>query len=179
LLRGHINGDQYYASFRQFRAFVRAVDNRKCRTTISGNSIQLCHLWNAKPCLVHHENSDNAPAAQFLTALPANDWPATNWYKQSVYDFQGNKLGEIADWLVDHDGKNTAVFIGVGGLLGAGEKYVAVPFDAIHFKKKDNTWYPVMNTTRDALKSATGYRYDSNTQTWQPEAASVGGGKGK
>jgi sporulation protein YlmC with PRC-barrel domain len=128
---------------------------------------------------VHHENADNAPPAQLLKALPADDWPVTKWYKQTVYDLQGNKLGEIADWLVDHDGRKTATLIGVGGLLGAGEKYVAVPFDAIHFKKKDNAWYPVMNTTKDALKSATGYRYDRNIQSWQPEATSVGGGKGK
>jgi hypothetical protein len=53
------------------------------------------------------------------------------------------------------------------------------PFDAIHFKKKDNKWYPVINTTKDALKSATGYRYDRNTQSWQPEATSVGGGNSK
>jgi sporulation protein YlmC with PRC-barrel domain len=128
---------------------------------------------------VHHEASDNAPPAQMLTALPADDWPATNWYKQTVYDLQGNKLGEIADWLVDHDGKNTAVLIGVGGLLGAGEKYVAVPFDAVHFKKKDNNWYPVINTTKDALKNATGYGYNRNTQSWQPEPTSIGGANRK
>ena len=95
--------------------------------------------------MVHHEASDNAPPAQMLTALPADDWPATNWYKQTVYDLAGNKLGELADWLVDHDGKNTAVLIGVGGLLGVGEKYVAVPFDAIHFKPEDEVFL------RDAL----------------------------
>ena len=126
---------------------------------------------------VHHEASENAPPAQMLTALPSEDWPATNWYKQSVYDLADNKVGEIADLLIDHDGKNTAVLIGVGGFLGMGEKYVAVPFDAVHFKKKDNSWYPVMNTTKDALKNAPGYRYDRNAQRWTPESqpASVGG----
>jgi hypothetical protein len=126
---------------------------------------------------VHHEAGENAPPAQMLTALPADDWPATNWYKQSVYDLADNKVGEIADVLIDHDGKNTAVLIGVGGFLGVGEKYVAVPFDAVHFKKKDNSWYPVMNTTKDALKNAPGFRYDRNAQRWTPESqpASVGG----
>jgi sporulation protein YlmC with PRC-barrel domain len=126
---------------------------------------------------VHHEASDDSAPAQLLTALPADDWPVTNWYKQSVYDLGGTKLGEIADVLVNHDGKNTAVLIGVGGFLGVGEKYVAVPFDAVHFKKKDNSWYPVLNTTKDALKNASGYRYDRNAQRWVPEnvPASVGG----
>jgi sporulation protein YlmC with PRC-barrel domain len=127
---------------------------------------------------VHHEASDDAPPAQMLTALPADDWPVTNWYKQSVYDLRGTKLGEIADILVNHDGKNTAVLIGVGGFVGVGEKYVAVPFDAVHFKKRDNSWYPVLNTTKDVLKSAAGYRYDRNAQRWAPENPpnSVGSG---
>jgi sporulation protein YlmC with PRC-barrel domain len=126
---------------------------------------------------VHHEATDDVPTTQMLTALPADDWPMTNWYKQTVYDFGGNKIGEIADLLVDHDGKNTAVLIGVGGVLGIGEKYVAVPFDAVHFKKKDDGWYPVINTTKEALKSAPGYRYDRKAQMWGREnaPASVGG----
>jgi hypothetical protein len=55
------------------------------------------------------------------------------------------RLGEIADLLVNHDGKNSAVFIGVGGFLGTGEKYVAVPFDAVHFRKQDNRWSAVVS----------------------------------
>jgi hypothetical protein len=126
---------------------------------------------------VHHEASDNTPPAQMLTSLPADDWSVTKWYRQSIYDLSSTKLGEIADILVNHEGNNTAVLIGVGGLLGVGEKYVAVPFDAVHFKKKDNSWYPVLNTTKDALKNASGYHYDRNTQKWAPEnaPASVGG----
>lgn len=50
---------------------------------------------------------------------------------------------------MNHEGKNTVVLIGVGDFLGAGETYVAVPFDAVHFRKKDNSWYPVINTTKD------------------------------
>ncbi len=38
----------------------------------------------------------------------------THWYKQSVYDPQDNKMGEIMDVLVDRDGKVTALIIGVG-----------------------------------------------------------------
>ena len=39
------------------------------------------------------------------------------------------------------------------------------------------SWYPVINTTKDTLKNAPGYRYDRTTQTWRPEnaPASVGG----
>jgi sporulation protein YlmC with PRC-barrel domain len=125
---------------------------------------------------VHHEANENSAAAQMLGTLPAEDWPVTNWYHQSVYDLSNKKIGQIADLLVDHDGKNTAVLIGVRGVLGIREKYVAVPFDNVRFRKKDNSWYPVVNTTKEALKSAAGYRYDRNAQRWAPEntSSSVG-----
>ena len=52
----------------------------------------------------------------------------TDWYKQDVYDPNDNKIGEIMDVLVDQSGTITALIVGVGGFLGAGEKDVAVPF---------------------------------------------------
>src|SRR5689334_13623171 len=86
---------------------------------------------------VHHEATDDMAPAQPLANIPSDTWPVTDWYKQSVYDRGDNKIGEIMDLMVDHDGRNVAVMIGVGGFLGIGEKTVAVPFDAVHFKKKD------------------------------------------
>jgi hypothetical protein len=68
-------------------------------------------------------------AAQIMSSIPANSKTITHWYKQSVYDPQDNKIGEIMDVLVDRDGKVTALIIGVGGFLGLGEKDVAVPFN--------------------------------------------------
>ena len=31
---------------------------------------------------------------------------------------------------------------------------------------KDNKWWLTMNTTKDALKTAPGYKYDKNSTTW-------------
>src|SRR5262245_52446000 len=107
-----------------------------------------------------------------LTSLPAEAWPVTNWYRQDIYDRADNKIGQILDVMVDHGGKNVAVIIGVGGFLGVGEKDVAVPFDAVHFKKKDNRWQAILNTTKEALRNAPGYKCDRNAQGWIPETAS-------
>lgn len=41
------------------------------------------------------------------------------------------RVGKIEDVLVDGAGRIQAVVIGVGGFLGVGEKYVAVPFDQL------------------------------------------------
>jgi sporulation protein YlmC with PRC-barrel domain len=112
------------------------------------------------------------PAAQIMTSIPSDTATVTHWYKQSVYDPSDSKIGEIMDVLIDKSGKVTALIVGVGGFLGMGEKDVAVPFDAVKATTKDNNkWYLVMNSTKDALKSAKGFKYDRNAMTWIPEEA--------
>ena len=37
---------------------------------------------------------------------------------------------------------------------------------SVHATMKDNKWWLTMNTTKDALKSAPGYKYDKNSTTW-------------
>lgn len=115
---------------------------------------------------------NTGPAAQIMTSVPGDSATVTHWYKQSVYDPSDNKIGEIMDVLIDKSGKVTALIVGVGGFLGMGEKDVAVPFDAVKATTKDNNkWYLVMNSNKDALKSAKGLKYDRNAMTWMPEDA--------
>jgi sporulation protein YlmC with PRC-barrel domain len=109
-------------------------------------------------------------AAQTMSSIPANSETITHWYKQSVYDPQDNKIGEIMDVLVDREGKATALLVGVGGFLGMGEKDVAVPFNAVQVTNKNNNkWYLVMNSTKDALKNAKGFKYERSEMKWVPE----------
>jgi hypothetical protein len=56
--------------------------------------------------------------------------------------------------------------VGVGGFLGIGEKDVALPFSAVKSEKKNDKWYLTVNESKDSLKSATGYKYNSGTTTW-------------
>jgi sporulation protein YlmC with PRC-barrel domain len=118
---------------------------------------------------VHHENSDDNTPAKILTSLPGESWTVTDWYKQTVYDRGNSKIGEVMDVLLDHDGKVDAIIVGVGGFLGMGEKDVAVAYQSIHFKKDSNSWRLMMNTTKDALKQAPGFKYDRTTKTWMAE----------
>ena len=109
-------------------------------------------------------------AAQTMSSIPSNGNTVTHWYKQNVYDPSDNKIGQIMDVLMDREGKAIALVVGVGGFLGMGEKDVAVPFSAVRVTSKDdNKFYLVMNATKDALKSAKGFRYDRNTMAWVPE----------
>ena len=108
--------------------------------------------------------------ASVLTVIPATSVSVTNWYKKSVYDPSDSKIGDINDVLIDKSGRVTALIIGVGGFLGIGDKDVAVPADAVKVTSKDNKkYYLVMNSTKDSLKNAPGFKYDTELSTWVPE----------
>ncbi len=106
-------------------------------------------------------------AADSLGTLAPDSMTVTNYYKQDVYDKSQNSIGKIDDVLLDDkSGKVTALIIGVGGFLGMGEKDVALPFSAVKGEMKNNKWYLTADETKDSLKSAVGYKYNSSTTTW-------------
>jgi sporulation protein YlmC with PRC-barrel domain len=111
-------------------------------------------------------------AGELMINLAPSSLTVTDWYKQSVYDGSNNKIGQIMDVLVSTDGRVDALIIGVGGFLGAGEKDVAVNFGAVQKTVKDNKIYLTMNTTKDALKAAPGFKYDRQSTTWVPDRSS-------
>jgi sporulation protein YlmC with PRC-barrel domain len=114
------------------------------------------------------------PSAEIMSTIPQNAITVTEWYKKNVYDPSDSKIGEIKDVLLDNDGKAVALIVSVGGFLGAGEKDVAVPFNAVQMQKRDNNkMYLVMNATKDSLKSAKGFKYDRSTMAWVPEEQST------
>ena len=119
----------------------------------------------AEPATTSTMSSPSADDA-LMTTMPGDAVTVTDWYKQNVYDPSNNKIGEIEDVLIDKSGKISAVIISVGGFLGMDTKDVAAPFSAIHATMKDNKWWLTMNTTKDALKSAPGYKYDKNSTMW-------------
>jgi sporulation protein YlmC with PRC-barrel domain len=113
------------------------------------------------------------PSGQgLMTSIPANSQTVTDWYKQNVYDPKDQKIGEIMDVLVNPSGQIDAAIVGVGGFLGAGEKDVAVSFNAIKPTKKNDKTYLTLDTTKDALKDAPGFKYDRQSTKWVPDQAS-------
>jgi sporulation protein YlmC with PRC-barrel domain len=112
----------------------------------------------------------SAGRAELMTSIPSSSRTVTDWYKQNVYDPSQQKIGEIMDILVNPSGQIDAAIVGVGGFLGAGEKDVAVTFNAIKATKKNDKTYLTLNTTKDALKNAPGFKYDRQSTTWVPES---------
>jgi hypothetical protein len=104
-----------------------------------------------------------------MIVVPSSSLTVTDWYKQSVYDRSNSKIGDISDVLVGPNGQIDAAIIGVGGFLGAGEKQVAVSFSSIKRAMKDDKVYLTLDTTKDALKNAPGFKYDSTKTSWVPD----------
>ena len=104
-----------------------------------------------------------------MNAVPGASHTVTDWYKQDVYDTSNNKIGEVSDVLVGQNGQIDALIVGVGGFLGAGEKDVAVSFNAVKPTTKNDKIYLTMNTTKDALRSAPGFKYDRDKTAWVPD----------
>jgi sporulation protein YlmC with PRC-barrel domain len=111
--------------------------------------------------------------AQLMTTIPSSSLTVTDWYKQSVYNPSNTKIGEVMDVLVGPNGQISTVIVGVGGFLGVDQKDVAVNFNSIQKTMKDNKVYLTMDTTKDALKSAPGFKYDSDKTTWVPDMANT------
>ena len=75
-------------------------------------------------------------------------------------------INERAIFVIDKSGKITALMVGVGGFLGVGEKDVALPFSAVTSEKKNDKWHLTVDESKDSLKSAAGYKYNSSTTSW-------------
>ena len=86
-----------------------------------------------------------------IGTLAGGALPISEYYKQSVYDTRESKIGDVNDIWLDKNGKIEAVIIGVGGLLGIGEKNVAIPFSSLKVAEKNGNRYLVVETTKEAL----------------------------
>lgn len=71
-------------------------------------------------------------------------------------------IGDINEVVLAKDGKVAAIVIGVGGLLGMGEREVAMDFKSIRMSRdQNNNLVLTVNATKDALKNAPEWRWDT------------------
>lgn len=110
-----------------------------------------------------------APDAKIVVpmeALPRYGSLVSAWYKKPVYDANEKKVGVITDMLFS-GGEINAIMLDVGGFLGIGAKHVAIPAEAITITEKNNKSWLTINTTKDVVKKATGYKYDAKEHAWK------------
>jgi len=81
----------------------------------------------------------NIPAGVFFKGQAGNQYLArTRLIGAKVVNKDGVIIGDIEDLILSTDGHEVqGVIMGVGGLLGAGEKKIGVRYSALQFSRKD------------------------------------------
>ncbi len=99
-----------------------------------------------------------APAAD--TMSHQGQWRASKVVGLKIYNDGNESLGSVNDLLLDNQGRITTAVIGVGGFLGMGEHYVAVPFEKIKWVNE-----PAPAATASTSGGSTGMTGRSTTTT--------------
>ena len=99
------------------------------------------------------EDTAQAPAAgdsDYLTAQSDEQISANTYIGQAVYNSADESIGKISDLIMAKSGGIDAAVIGVGGFLGIGEKWVAVPFEKIAITQVPDSDDVKLTTTETA-----------------------------
>ena len=123
--------------------------------------------------------------AGFVQNQDSSEWRSSKLVGASVYGPDDKSIGSIDDLIVDEKGAIKAAVIGVGGFLGVGQKDVAVPFESLQIKRKQNSSSIEKITvtyTKDQLSNAPKFAYfqvQSNTTTGSGGGMASPGGMSK
>jgi hypothetical protein len=72
---------------------------------------------------------------------------------------EGEKLGKVEGFGIDPEqGRLAYVVLSFGGFLGFGDKWLAVPWEALEFSQHDQSF--ILNVDKDLLKEAPGFDKD-------------------
>jgi sporulation protein YlmC with PRC-barrel domain len=110
------------------------------------------------------QQATTPPDRGTITILPGRDMPAPTvsgdtrkLIGRNVRNAQNDTIGEIKSVYVGPDGKVDSLIVGVGGILGVGEREVRLAWSDL--RVSDNGEKVVLNITRDELKAKPEYKY--------------------
>ena len=143
--------------------FVRAKDKAGNPVAMVLNPGSMTEVVTLDPHAGTAAAGNGAPApltgsGTFATILPTERL-ASSLIGTAVIDTAGESIGTIKDIAVDHGGVH-AYIIGVGGLFGIGDRYVAVTPGAVALDKTAGGYRATMSATIDQLKAAPEFKYD-------------------
>jgi hypothetical protein len=80
--------------------------------------------------------------------------------KDKVKNLNGEKLGDIVDFMIDLDsGRVAYAVLSFGGVLGVGSKLFAIPWKAMTLDTEDHAF--ILDTPKEALERAPGFDKDN------------------
>ena len=109
--------------------------------------------------------------------IASTDALASRVINAKVYsgpDADAAEIGYVKDLVLGASGQISAVVLGVGGFLGAGEKNVAVAYSQVQWAlASDGSLRGVLNSSKDALAAAPDFKFPDYTAIAQASSASV------
>jgi len=107
--------------------------------------------------------TNQAESTTSATTHKEGEWRASKLAGIDVYNEANEKIGDINEVILDRSGNVANVILGVGGVLGLGEHYVAVPFNKL--KWVDQPVTSTTSSTTSAPANAPATTPDGNTRT--------------
>jgi hypothetical protein len=107
------------------------------------------------------EDEQPAPPAEmkFLEVQDATQFLADEEViGTDVVNVRDERVGTIADLVMDQDQKLVGAVLSVGGFLGIGEKWVAIPVDQIAFPSEDQPARLLIAVTEEQLQNAPDFK---------------------
>ena len=91
----------------------------------------------------------------------SNQWLGSNLIGANVVSVSNERIGKIANLILNDDGKVEAAVVKVGGFMGFGGKSVAVTYDSLNIsrnRKGDAIDHVTVAATRDDLLRAASFK---------------------
>jgi hypothetical protein len=119
------------------------------------------------------------PGPSYLEPLYATE--TTSILGKNVIGPNGEKLGMIADVIVDRDGRPRAAVIDFGGFLGVGSRKVAIDWNLLKFDTEKRGHTAVLALDRREIQAAPEYKADAESaeMVGPPLVGSSSGDAGK
>jgi hypothetical protein len=99
------------------------------------------------------------------------EWRSSKLIGLDVYNDANQKIGAIEELIVDKSSKVENVVLGVGGFLGMGEHYVAVPMDKLKWVNESVRTSSTTPTDKTTVGASNGSTTDANRSDRPARAA--------
>ncbi len=99
-------------------------------------------------------------------------WRGSKIIGENVKDARGKSIGKIEDLMVDSNGRVVFAVMSFGGFLGIGDRYFALPWNALRFEHEGNDVKAVvLDVNKETLEKAPSFARDRSPSASDREQA--------
>lgn len=117
------------------------------------------HLYLLAAGLLAASSLATAPALAADNMQTQDELRTSKLVGADVYNDANENIGSVEDIVLKADGSMDEVVLSVGGFIGIGEKYVAVPYSDLKISRDGNSLKITTKATKDSLKALPDYQF--------------------